>query len=99
MAWLETVYALVKAGDEDRALDVMYANVDRMLCGGDFAGTDKAIASMDTVRLGLDVSIGVLVATLAARHRLTSRKRIIVAVESMARAAKEDPAAVLEGLA
>lgn len=97
---LERAYDLVAADEIDAALDVIYQEIDGMMCAGKRDEIDAVLRSSDVARLDGSVMLGFLAITLPYANRLNDRfayfGRVKTRLESMH--SPDEVAAMLHGL-
>jgi hypothetical protein len=70
---LDHAQLLVSHGQTDTALDLVFDRFDEMLLAGDFNRVDQILAESRPENLSVDLLVGVLTVTLAAKNQLNSR--------------------------
>ena len=75
--WLEAVYALVKKGELDEAIDVLFYEVDEL----SNPDCDEMLLQMDLDRLDVALLIGLLSITLVRKAKLSNRVETFRQVE------------------
>jgi hypothetical protein len=98
---VERVRGVLAEGSRSRALDVVYAELDRKLLAGDLATCEAALVAAARSDLPLSILVGYLTITLPWRKALGSaREELVNVVRQMAFAAGGNAkvAAVLGGL-
>lgn len=88
-------------GDPAELLDFLYDTLDDMLLTERFDACDAVLRGADVARLSVEGMIGLLTISLAAKHLLPSRPRLVQRVEVALRAvrAPAEVEALLAGLA
>lgn len=87
------------SGEIDAGLDMIYREVDRLLKAGSYRELNAVFASTDAASAPIDLTLGLLTATLPVKTRLSSRPDFLLAVaEALSRSGK-DAAKLLAGLA
>lgn len=93
--WLESVYSLVVDTDFDRAIDVVFENVELLTDNQ----CDLMLRSVDLARLEANLLVGLLSITLERRERLPYRDQFVRGVEARLRVlAPERLAGLMVGL-
>lgn len=78
---------------------MIYREVDRLLKAGNYRELNAVFASTDAALAPIDLTLGLLTATLPVKTRLSSRPDFLLAVaEALSRSGK-DAARLLAGLA
>lgn len=75
--WLETLYALVARDKPDKAVELLFEQVDDQMIEGRFAECDDLLQIIDLDRLDLNLIIAVLSITLAPKDSLPSRPAFV----------------------
>ncbi len=97
---LTRLYGLVGEQQTDAALDLLYDAVDQLLHERSFDACSRMLANLDVGRLNVDVMVGALSITLAAKSSLPERPALVERVERQLRQLlpENEIAANLEGL-
>ena len=70
-----------RTDDADRALDVLYAGVTKLVRADGWDALDQALGRVDLAKTSTDVAIGFLASTYPVRERLPSRERLFERIE------------------
>ena len=81
-AWLAEIYGHVQRSQPDSAIDVLFAEFDDLLSGGDFAAADDVLTGLDLYRLDTSLLVGALSISAAASEHLPGRGRFVERVEA-----------------
>ena len=76
-SFLPEVYALVRVGAVDEAMDVVLLHVDDLLTAHDFASCDRVLRDVDVEQLDVSVIIAVLSSTRRAALYLRERPAFV----------------------
>lgn len=90
--------SLESLGSYDAALDLIYDSVDRLLREAQFALCASLLAEVAVSKCSVDVLLGMLVATLPARTRISTRAAFLNRVRSELLRRDEDVDSLLRGL-
>lgn len=82
----------------DAALDIIFDEVDEMLLAGEYDRLNRLLAEMSTGAIPVELLLGVLTATLPARHRLPNRASFLARVAQTLRDRGELEDGLLGGL-
>ena len=82
----------------DSALDLLYDGIDDKLRNGEFEDVDRMLSRLKAVQLSADMLLGVLTATLPAKTKLPSRKKLLMTTETVLRNRGEYEDGLLAGL-
>ncbi len=78
---LDYVYSLVKAEEIDKAMDVVFDEIDGMLGRGSFDCCDDLLPMIDVTRLDSNLMVGFLTITLPAKDKLKNRDALVKRIE------------------
>ena len=97
---LSRLYELVAWGQTDRAIDVLFDLVDKMLSAGNYAQCGSLLTKIDLTRLNVDLVVALLSISYPARRKLVARGDFIVRARAfLAQGLPPDEvAALLHGL-
>lgn len=100
MNWILEASLCDKKGEKDKALDIIFDNVDEAFRAGRFDSIDFLLkdAQFDTDKLSINLSLGWLTATLPAKSKLPNRKQFFDAVKKSMEARGEMTSTLLAGL-
>ena len=91
-------FLALKHKNVDATLDIIFDHIDGSLTQGAFEGVDQILAEADIKKCSVDVLVGLLTITLAARKRLKSRADFFLRVEREIRSRGEWEEGLLAGL-
>lgn len=80
-SFVDRARRLDEAGSTDSALDLIYDSIDEMLLRGEFPKVDAVLQHLRIEDLSVDLLLGILTATLPARHRLCERAKAYFKIE------------------
>jgi hypothetical protein len=83
MNWLNEFYELAKINKNDLGMDLLFDNVDEMLCDGKFKEVDDLLETMDLSILNTTLLIGLLSITSAAKNKLKNRASLVQRIEEI----------------
>jgi hypothetical protein len=89
---------LVKSGQIDAALDMIYDRIDAFLVSCNFQEVDLILRDVNPQGLSVDILLGLLTCTLPARTKLSRRAAFFVLVEQEIRRRGEWEVDLLTGL-
>ena len=89
---------LDQAGHRDAALDLLYDGVDELMQRGEFGQLDAVLARLGPATLSTNLLLGVLTATLPARHSLPARRALLPGIEQALRSRGDYEEGLLTGL-
>ncbi len=75
--WMVEAIEKAKEGDNDKALDLIYDNLDDMLIDGEYDKMNRFFDELDTYDYNDCILFGVLTVTYCAEEHLPSREKFI----------------------
>jgi len=97
-AWVESSISLERAGQREKALDVLFDHIDDLLLSSKFRECDITISSMPVERLSNAQLLTVLTATAAAKDHLPSRAFFYERTKAVLHSRSADANSLLSGL-
>ena len=88
--WLGDVYALVDGGHIDRAVDIVFDQIDDLLIAENFGRCNELLLTVDPQRLDTHLMVSVLSITKSAACRLPNRAILFHRVEERLRVVAPD---------
>ncbi len=99
LTWLDEVYSAVAASLQDDAVDLMFDQIDDLLCEGKAPQVNDLLSHIDIKRLDTTLMLAVLSITKPAAELLTNRDGFVRRVEkSLRQQAPERAERLLSGL-
>jgi hypothetical protein len=89
---------LALRGSVQAALDLIYDNVDELMCKGEFDQLDGEIKDIQSNELTLDILLAILTSTLPAKNKLHSRKKFFDSTVALLKSRGEYEEDLLLGL-
>lgn len=80
-AWLTEIYALVKAGNPDDALDILFRQIDELLVLDQASQCEDILRSIDLQKLDSNLLVGLLSITLPIASTSTARAKVFERIE------------------
>lgn len=97
--WLEDIYSLIAQRKIDEAIDILFKNVNEMLCKNEFILCNDLLRTVDLKRLDTNLLVGFLTITLPASTELPFRATLVKRIDEKLRAlAPERAERILNGL-
>jgi hypothetical protein len=81
IAFVEQANRLVKIGQIDAALDLIYDRIDTFLINHKFGDVDSILKHVNAEQFSVDILLGLLTSTLPARTQLPARGAFFEKVE------------------
>jgi hypothetical protein len=97
-SFLKRANRLDAKGHTDKALDLVYDQVDELMWNGSFQKLDSILASVHAADYSADLLLGILTATFPGHHRLPVRKKLYEETERVLRERGEYEEGLLVGL-
>lgn len=82
VGYLAEVYSACAEGAQDRAVDLVFDRIDRLLIDGEYEVVDDILRLCDVGRLSTHLMRSFLTITAPGRHRLPSRPKFFDRVEA-----------------
>jgi len=97
--WVGAIYHLVEHNQSEAAISTLFDNVERLLHEGEFSQCEDILRSIALDRLNIELVIGLLSITLAARDKLPYRRTLcVLAHDRIVELAPNRVESLLEGL-
>lgn len=96
--WLIEANKLADDGNDHKALDIVYKEINNWLCSGEFELCNCLLKHLNPDKLNIDISLGLLTITLAASHLLPARQAFFLKFRKYLHYWNEDTHELLSGL-
>jgi hypothetical protein len=97
LTWVDDMYECDAAGRRDKAIDILYDTIDRLLYAGEFETVAEFMdTTLDIERVSTSLLLGVLTITLCAAAQLPSRADLVTRIEAELHARKKSPKEIEE---
>jgi len=75
--WVEKIYSLVEQGKSYKAINILFKEIDDLLCEGEFETCNESLKTFDLERLDTSLLVGLLSITFPASDKLSYRPEMV----------------------
>lgn len=80
--WIEKIYISIEAGKIDKGIDILFDEIDDLLCAGEFDTCNDTLKLFDLEKLDSNLLVGLLSITYAAKDKLPYRSEMVEKIRS-----------------